>query len=91
MRADSDRIADMLDAIAAIERRKPSSKEAFDADEMVQVWMLRHIQIISEPAAGVARVTRSRAPDIPWGKLSVCTMHWYMPTSISTGMPSGLS
>ena len=69
MRPDSDRVADMLDAVAAIERRKPESKAAFDADEMVQVSMLRHIQIIGEAAAGITRDTRDLAPDIPWGQI----------------------
>jgi uncharacterized protein with HEPN domain len=69
MRPDSDRVADMLDAIAAIERRKPQTKVAFDADEMVQVWMLRHIQIIGEAAAGITQDTRALAPGIPWGQI----------------------
>lgn len=53
MRHDSDRVADMLDAIAAIQRHKPARKDEFDSDEMVQVWVLRHIQIIGEAAAGL--------------------------------------
>ena len=69
MRPDSDRVADMLDAIAAIERRKPQTKVAFDADEMVQVWMLRHIQIVGEAAAGITQDTRALAPGIPWGQI----------------------
>lgn len=67
MRSDSDRVADMLDAIAAIKRRQPASKAAFDAEEMVQVWMLRHIQIIGEAAAGITRETRALAATIPLG------------------------
>jgi len=50
MRPDSDRVADMLDAIAA-------------------VWMLRHIQIIGEAAAGITRETRALAGTIPWGQI----------------------
>jgi uncharacterized protein with HEPN domain len=69
MRLDSDRVADMLDAIAAIERHKPSSEAEFDADEMVQVWILRHVQIIGEAAAGVSQHTRTLAPSIPWGQI----------------------
>jgi uncharacterized protein with HEPN domain len=59
----------MLDAIAAIKRRQPASKAAFDAEEMVQVWMLRHIQIIGEAAAGITRETRALAGTIPWGQI----------------------
>ena len=69
MRADSERILDMLDAITAIERRKPPNKRAFDADELVQVWILRHIQIIGEAAAGISPATRERAPKVPWGQI----------------------
>lgn len=69
MRHDSDRVADMLDAIAAIQRHKPARKDEFDSDEMVQVWVLRHIQIIGEAAAGITEETRILAPDIPWGQI----------------------
>jgi hypothetical protein len=36
----------LLDAIAAIERHRGRDKAAFERDELLQVWFLRHLQII---------------------------------------------
>jgi uncharacterized protein with HEPN domain len=36
---------------------------------LVQAWVLRHIQIIGEAAAGITQETRMLAPDIPWGQI----------------------
>lgn len=69
MRLDRDRLLDILDAIAAIERHQPADRADFDADELVRVWCLRHIQIIGESAANVSQEARSLAVDIPWGQI----------------------
>lgn len=48
MRADRDRLADVLEAIERIERHTSAGREVFNADELVQVWVVRHLQIIGE-------------------------------------------
>jgi uncharacterized protein with HEPN domain len=65
MRADTDRLLDMLDAIAAIQEHA-QSHEAFDKDKMLRVWCLHHIVIIGEAAARVSEVTRLQHPEVPW-------------------------
>lgn len=69
MRLDKERLLDMLEAIEAIERRRPSVKAAFDHDEMTQVWFLRHLEIIGEAASKVSEGVRAKAPEIPWKKI----------------------
>ena len=69
MRRDADRLQDMLDAIAAIRRRAMGGRDAFDADEMLQVWCLRHIEVIGEAAARVSEEVRARHPDVPWQEI----------------------
>ncbi len=39
---------DVLEAIERIQRHQNPGREVFDTDELVQVWMVRHLQIIGE-------------------------------------------
>ena len=66
MRLDPERLLDILEAIEAIERHQPKDRANFDADELVRVWCLRHIEIIGEAAANISDETRALAPGIPW-------------------------
>ena len=59
MRDPRERLRDMVEAIAAIERYRDRDKDAFEKDELLQTWFLRHLQIIGE----------AMAPDIPWPKI----------------------
>lgn len=63
MRLDKERLEDMLEAI---ERCMPADKQDFDANELVRVWCLRHIEIIGEAAANISGERRTLATDIPW-------------------------
>lgn len=69
MRLDRDRLLDILDAIAAIERHQPQSQADFDRDELVRVWCLRHVEIIGEAAANISKEGRDLASDIPWSQI----------------------
>ena len=69
MRLDKERLLDILEAIAAIERRKPRTKAEFDGDEMLQVWFLRHLEIIGEAVSKLSEDARSKTPEIPWKKI----------------------
>lgn len=69
MRLDRDRLLDILEAIEAIERHLPRSKQDFDANELVRVWCLRHIEIIGEAAAKLSQDVRDQAPNLPWKQI----------------------
>lgn len=43
MRSDADRLSDILDAIGKIGERIPESMDAFQGDEMLQVWVIHHL------------------------------------------------
>lgn len=66
MRNPTERLRDMLDAIAAIERYRDRDRTSFERDELLQVWFLRHLQILGEAASGIPEDVRARAPDVPW-------------------------
>jgi uncharacterized protein with HEPN domain len=69
MRDPQERLRDILDAIAHIGRYAARGREAFDRDELVQVWVVHHLQIIGESAARLGRDFHAAHPDIPWPKI----------------------
>ena len=69
MRNPAERLRDMLDAIAAIERYRDRDRTSFERDELLQVWFLRHLQILGEAATGIPEDVRALAPDVPWPNL----------------------
>jgi len=69
LRDPKERVLDILDAIAAIERHPGRDKAAFERDELLQVWFLRHLQIIGEAARTLSGDVRAQAPEVPWSKI----------------------
>lgn len=69
MREPKERLRDILNAIAAIERYHVPDKSAFEQDELLQAWFLRHLQIIGEAARALSEEVRELAPEIPWPKM----------------------
>lgn len=69
MRSDRERLADILEAIEKIERYVPRGKQAFESDEMFQVWVVRHLQIIGEAASRVSIETQIAYLAVPWKKM----------------------
>ena len=50
MRDDRERLLDILEAIERIERYAARGREAFENDELLQTWVVHHVQIIGEAA-----------------------------------------
>ena len=69
MRDPRERLLDILDAIAAIERHPGRDRAAFERDELLQVWFLRHLQIIGDVARTLSEEVRAMAPEIPWSEI----------------------
>ncbi len=66
MRDPEERLRDILEAIAAIERYQDRDRASFEQDELLQNWFLRHLQIIGEAARALPEGARALAPEIPW-------------------------
>jgi len=66
VRDDRERLADILEAIERIEKHTAGGKAVFDADELVQNWVLRHLEIIGEAVRALSPATRKSSPDLPW-------------------------
>jgi uncharacterized protein with HEPN domain len=66
MRDDSERLQDILAAIENIEKYTVQGFDAYYGDELIQVWIVHHIQIIGEATARLLLEIRDQYPNIPW-------------------------
>jgi uncharacterized protein with HEPN domain len=69
VRDPKERLRDILDAIAKIERYAARGRQAFEKDELIQNWFVRHLQIIGEAAYALPDDVRDQQPDIPWTQI----------------------
>jgi uncharacterized protein with HEPN domain len=69
VRFDRDRLEDIIDAIEAINRYVVEGKAAFEHDELIQTWMVHHIQVIGEASSKLSEEFRARHPDVPWANI----------------------
>jgi uncharacterized protein with HEPN domain len=70
MRDSKERLRDMLEAIDNIDRYATQGKAAFESNELIQSWIVRHLQIICEAARIMPKDLVEKTPDIPWSKMS---------------------
>ena len=70
MRDDLERLQDMLDAIARIEKYTQQGREAFEQQELIQTWMIYHLQIIGEAARATSTNFKARHSAIPWQNIA---------------------
>ena len=66
MRDDQTRLLDILEAIEKIERHSSIDKDHFARDELIQTWMVYHLQVIGEAVTQLSDELCARHPDIPW-------------------------
>ena len=69
MRDPRERLEDILEAIRQIERYASRGRLAFEADELLQNWFVRYLQIIGEAARALPEDIRNRAPEVAWHKI----------------------
>ncbi|MGC8876668.1 DUF86 domain-containing protein [Thermus sp.] len=69
MRSPRERLLDILEAIANVERYAALGKARFLEDELVQVWMVHHLERIGEAAARLGREFHEAHPHLPWWEM----------------------
>ncbi|MBZ5621788.1 MAG: DUF86 domain-containing protein [Acidobacteriia bacterium] len=68
MRDDSQRLLDIQMALDRIIAKTSVGRAAFETDEMLQVWVLHHLQIIGEAARHLSDQFRKGHPDRVWSE-----------------------
>jgi uncharacterized protein with HEPN domain len=66
MRSDHERLLDINEAIQRILEKLPSAKVEFIQSDLLQVWVLYHIQVIGEAANGISPGFLKQHQTIPW-------------------------
>lgn len=69
MRDDRERLLDIAEAIERIERYTIRGRSAFEEDELIQTWVLHHLQIIGEAVRALSSETISSTDEIEWQKI----------------------
>jgi len=69
MRNDEERLQDILEAIAQIEKYAIQGKEEFQNNELVQIWIIYHLQIIGEASNNLSPKLIAQYPQIPWAEI----------------------
>ena len=65
-RRDNERLHDMLEAIAAIQRHPAANFEAFVNDEVLRTFALKHVEIVGEAACKLSAQLKTTRPEVPW-------------------------
>jgi uncharacterized protein with HEPN domain len=80
LRDDRARLADILEAIERIRRYSARGRDAFDREELIQTWIVHHLQIIGEAAAHLAPALRGHS-SAPWkgivGMRNILVHHYF--------------
>jgi uncharacterized protein with HEPN domain len=69
MRSPQERLLDILEAIARIERYVALGKARFLEDELIQFWTVHHLERIGEAAARLGREFHEAHPQVPWQEM----------------------
>jgi uncharacterized protein with HEPN domain len=69
MREDRERLLDIQEAIERIEKYAARGQEAFEQDELIQTWIVHHLQIIGEASRAITSALRDQYPAVPWTKI----------------------
>ena len=70
VRSERQRLLDALEALERIEKYAAHGRERFDQDELVQTWIIHHLEILGEALARVTAETQRLSPDIPWREIT---------------------
>ena len=66
MNRDRERLLHIVEAIDRIEKYARRGWEAFRRDELLQAWVVHHVEIIGEAVRGLSDEFRSEHPEVPW-------------------------
>jgi uncharacterized protein with HEPN domain len=66
MRDNRERLRDIQEAIIKIEKYAVRGKQVFENDELIQIWIIHHLQIIGEASASMSEAFITQYTEVPW-------------------------
>src|ERR1051325_8728710 len=70
MNRDQERLFAILECVERIAKYVARGREGFDADELIQYWIVHHLQIIGEAAKNISEAFKQIHSQIPWEKMT---------------------
>jgi uncharacterized protein with HEPN domain len=67
VRSDAERLRDILEAIDQIRKHSSKGREAFEREELIQVWIVHHLTRLGEAVARLSPELRRRRA--PWKRI----------------------
>ena len=69
MRDVDERLIDMVEAIERIEKYASEGRKSFEQNELIQTWVVHHLEIIGEAASKLGRAFHETYPAIPCAQI----------------------
>lgn len=69
MRDDRETLLDIREAIERVEKYAVRGRETFERDELIQTWVLHHLQIIGEAVSAPSTKFTQKHSDVAWPKI----------------------
>jgi len=69
MRDDRERLLDIQDAIADIQKYAQCGRGKFEKEDLIQTWIIHHLLILGEAVAALSDSFKEQHSDIPWFKI----------------------
>ena len=60
---------DIAEAIERIQKYASKGREAFEDDELIQNWILHHLQVIGEAARAISEELKDGHDEMPWQQI----------------------
>ena len=70
MRDDRERLLDILEAIERIQKYTAKGRESFEEDELIQTWVIHHLEIIGEASRSLSAQLKQEHPETPWSEIA---------------------
>jgi len=69
MRDDTERLRDILEAIQRVQKYAARGRSDFERDELLQTWVVHHVQIIGEASRKLSDGFKQRYSHLPWRQI----------------------
>jgi len=65
-----ERLRDIQESIERIMKYTSQGRDSFDQNELVQTWVVHHLEIIGEAARSIPQNFRDLHPEVPWRQIN---------------------
>ena len=70
MRDTFERLRDIQEAITRITKYTNQGRDTFDENELVQTWVIHHLEIIGEAVRAIPQDFKDQHPEISWRQIT---------------------